>query len=226
MKDVPYSNCVGSLMYAMVSTRPDLAYGVGLMSRFMSKPSPNHWQAAKWLFRYLKGTTGLKLVYSQSATKCPKVVGYCDSDYATDLDKRRSIAGYVFTFGGNTVSWKSGLQHVVALSTTKAKYIYFIEAIKEGLWLKVFVSELGFNQVTIEIHCDSQSAIQLSKNSVFHERMKHIDVKLHFVRDVIASNQVEVQKIATEVNPADMLTKVIPLGKFENALNLLKVLEK
>ena len=226
MKDVPYSNCVGSLMYAMVSTRPDLAYGVGLVSRFMSKPSRDHWQAAKWLLRYLKGTSEMKLVYSQNATRGPKVVGYCDSDYAADLDKRRSISGYVFTFGGNTVSWKSSLQHVVALSTTEAEYISLTEAIKEGLWLKGFVTELGFNQEKVEIHCDSQSAIHLSKNSVFHERTKHIDVKLHFVRDVIASNQVEVKKISTDVNPADMLTKVIPVSKFEEALNLLNLLDE
>ena len=142
MKVVPYSNCVGSLMYAMVSTRPDLAYGMGLVSRFISKPSRNHLQAARWLLRYLKGTSGLKFVYSQSATKGPKIVGYYDSDYAVDLDKRRSISSYVFTFGGNTMSWKSSLQHVVALSTTEAEYISLIEVIKEGLWLNI--SEVGF----------------------------------------------------------------------------------
>ena len=131
------------------------------------------------------------------------------------------MSGYVFTFGENTISWKSSLQHVVALSSTEAEYAALTEAIKEGLWLRGFVSELGFEPKTVEINCDSQSAIHLSKNSVFHERTKHIDVKLHFVRDVIFDNLVEVRKILTNLNPADMLTKVIPVGKFEAALDLL-----
>ena len=110
-----------------------MAYGVGLVSHYMSRPSRNHWQAAKWLLRYLKGTSNLKLVYAKRFEKEPEVIGYCDSDYAGDLDKRRSISGYIFTFGGNTVSWKSSLQHVVSLSTTEAEYISLTEAIKEGL---------------------------------------------------------------------------------------------
>lgn len=120
MKNVPYSNATGSIMYSMVSTRPDIAYGLGLVSRFMSKPSREHWQAVKWLLRYLKGSAKLKLMYSGNEQSTCDVVGYCDSDYAADLDKRRSLSGYVFTVGRNVVSWKSSLQHVVALSTTEA----------------------------------------------------------------------------------------------------------
>ncbi|XP_073152137.1 secreted RxLR effector protein 161-like [Henckelia pumila] len=107
MKNIPYSNAVGSIMYMIVSTRPDISYALGLVSRFMSKPSREHWQAVRWLLRYLKGTTKLKLKYSKSNTNMCEVIGYCDSDYASDLDKRRSISGYVFTVGGNVVSWKS-----------------------------------------------------------------------------------------------------------------------
>lgn len=94
MRDTPYSNAVGSIMYSMVSTRPDIAYGLGLVSRFMSKPGREHWNAVKWLLRYLKGTSNLKLVYSGASKSNCEVIGYCDSDYAADLDKRRSISGY------------------------------------------------------------------------------------------------------------------------------------
>ena len=223
MEKIPYSNCVGSLMYGMISTRPDIAYGVSLVSRFMSKPGKTHWEAAKWLVRYIKGASDLSLVYTSNQSSHCKVQGYCDSDYAGDLDKRRSLSGYVFTVGENTVSWKASLQHVVALSTTEAEYISLTEAVKEGLWLKGFMSELGYDQDCAEIYCDSQSAIHLSKNTMYHERTKHIDVRLHFIRDIIAEGVIKVKKICTDVNPADILTKVVPIDKFRNALDLLKL---
>ena len=131
----------------------------------------------------------------------------------------------MFTIGGNTVSWKTNLQHVVALSTTEAEYIALTEAIKEALWLKGFTRELGLSDGDVAVYCDSQSAIHLSKNSVFHERTKHIDVRLHFIKDVISDKLVEVKKIATEVNPADVFTKVVPANKFEEALNLLRLIK-
>ncbi|XP_073152743.1 secreted RxLR effector protein 161-like [Henckelia pumila] len=195
MKSVPYSNAVGSIMYSMVSTRPDIAYGLGLISRFMSNPSEEHWRAVKWLLRYLKETTRLNLIYSGIKQSTCGVIGYCDSDYAADLDKRRSLTGYIFTVGGNVVSWKSSLQHVVALSTTEAEYISLTEAVKEALWIKGFVTEMGQEQHSTTIFSDSQSAIHLSKNTMFHERTKHIDVRLHFVRDIISRKLIQVKKI-------------------------------
>ena len=98
------------------------------------------------------------------------------------------------------------------------------EAIKEALWLQGITKELGIHDYAVKVYCDSQSAIHLSKNTMFHERTKHIDVRLHFVRDIISQEIVKVEKISTLINLADMLTKVIPVGKFEEALNLLKVL--
>jgi len=129
----PYSSVVGSVMYAMIGNRPDVAYALGLVSRFMSNPGHMHWESVKWLLRYLKRSMDLKLVYTKG--KDMKIHGFCDSDYAADLDKRRSISGYVFTVGGNTVSWKSSLQHVVALSTTEAEFMALTEAVKEAIWI-------------------------------------------------------------------------------------------
>ncbi|CAA7059281.1 unnamed protein product [Microthlaspi erraticum] len=164
-------------MYAMVSTRPDLAHAIGLVSRFMS-----------------------------------------------DLDRKRSISGYIFTVGGNTVSWKSCLQSVVALSTTEAEYIAFSEAVKEGIWICGLLEDMGLKPEKATVWCDSQSAICLSKNNAFHERTKHVATKYHFIRDIIEEGEVEVLKIHTSVNPADMLTKGIPVYKFEAALEFLKLL--
>ena len=104
------------------------------------------------------------------------MVELSDSDFGGDLDKRRSTTGYVFKVGGNTVSWKSGLQQVVALSTTEAEYISLVEAIKEGLWLRGLTEELGYQQEEVSVGCDSQSAICLAKNNVFHDRTKHFVV--------------------------------------------------
>ena len=136
MDDVLYANAVGSLMYAMVRSIPELAFVVGLVSRFKSKPSREHWGAVMWLLRYLHGTTEVCLNFSKSGHF--EIEGFSDLDYSTDLDKRISVTGYVFQVGGNTVSWRSSLQHVVALSTTEAEYIALSEATKEGLWLREF----------------------------------------------------------------------------------------
>ncbi|KAG7591060.1 Zinc finger CCHC-type superfamily [Arabidopsis thaliana x Arabidopsis arenosa] len=221
MKSVPYSSAVGSIMYAMIGTRPDLAYPVGIISRFMSQPIKDHWLGVKWVLRYIKGTLKTRLCYKKSSNF--RIVGYCDADHAADLDKRRSITGLVFTLGGNTISWKSGLQRVVALSTTESEYMSLTEAVKEAVWLKGLLKDFGYDQNAVEIFCDSQSAIALSKNNVHHERTKHIDVKFHYIREIIADGTVEVLKISTEKNPADIFTKVLTVSKFQAALNLLRV---
>jgi len=109
------------------------------------------------------------------------------------------------------------------LSSTEAEYMALTDGAKEAIWLKGHVSELGFVQKTVNIHCDSQSAIALAKNAVYHERTKHIDVKYHFIRDLVNNGEVQVLKIDTEDNPADIFTKVLPVSKFQDALELLRV---
>ncbi|WZY93507.1 hypothetical protein YC2023_065836 [Brassica napus] len=150
MDDVLYANAVGSLMYAMVRSIPELAFVVGLVSRFKSKPSREHWGAVMWLLRYLHGATEVCLNFSKSGHF--EIEGFSDLDYSTDLDKRISVTGYVFQVGGNTVSWRSSLQHVVALSTTEAEYIALSEATKEGLCIQGwFVFEVELQLVLTEL---------------------------------------------------------------------------
>ncbi|KAH7550154.1 hypothetical protein JRO89_XS13G0144400 [Xanthoceras sorbifolium] len=188
MSHVPYSSAVGSLMYAMVCTRPDIAHAVSVVSRYMSNPGKEHWQAVKWIMRYLRGTTDSCLEFGRSKGH---LVGYVDSDYAGDLDRRRSITGYVFTLGDTAISWKATLQSTVALSTTEAEYMAVVEAIKEAIWMRGLFGELSLDHKVIVVHCDSQSAIHLTKDQMFHERTKHIDVKYHFVRDIISQDVVK-----------------------------------
>ena len=172
--------------------------------------------------KYLKGSSTVGLVYGAN-TKTVDIEGFVDSDYAGDLDSRRSQTGYVFQLRGCTISWKANLQSTVALSTTEAEYMACTEAVKEAIWLKGIAREMGIDQKSVTLHCDSQSALHLSKNQVFHERTKHIDVRLHFIRDIISEGKVEMAKICTEENPADMLTKVLPTSKFRHCLFLLQV---
>ena len=217
MSRVPYSSAVGSLMYAMVCSRPDLAYAVSVVSRYMANPGKEHWKAVQWILRYLCGSTDVCLQFGKSRDG---VVGYVDSDYAGDLDKRRSLSGYIFCVGGCAISWKAMLQATVALSTTEAEYMAITEACKEAIWMKGLFGELSEDLQISTIFCDSQSAIFLTKDQMFHERTKHIDVRYHFVRDVIARGDVVVSKVSTHNNPADMMTKSLPITKFEHCLNL------
>jgi ATP-binding cassette subfamily B (MDR/TAP) protein 1 len=135
MATVPYSSTVGSLMYVMVCTRPDIAHAVGVVSRYMENPSTAHWEAVKWLLRYLKGTSNMALCFKKGSAG---LEGFVDADLGGDLDNRKSTSGYVFTWGGTAVSWMSKLQKCVALSTTEAEYVAILEAGKEMVCCLIF----------------------------------------------------------------------------------------
>uniref|UniRef100_A0A2N9HLM6 Integrase catalytic domain-containing protein n=1 Tax=Fagus sylvatica TaxID=28930 RepID=A0A2N9HLM6_FAGSY len=212
MASIPYSSAVGSLMYAMVCTRPDIAHAVGVVSRFMVNPGKEHWEAVKWIFRYLRGSSKSCLSFGSSK---PVLEGYTDADMAGDLDGRKSTSGFLFTFAGGAVSWQSKLQKCVALSTTEAEYIAATEAGKEMLWMKRFLQDLGLKQDEYVVHCDSQSALDLSKNSMYHSRTKHIDVRYHWLRLIVDQQLMQLRKIHTDKNLANMLTKVVPKEKLE-----------
>ena len=134
---------------------------------------------------------------------------------AGDVDSRKSVSGFMMTFAGGAVSWQSKLQKCVALSTTEAEYIAITEGCKEALWIKKFLEELGMQQEKCTIYCDSQSAIHLSKNSTFHSKSKHIDVRYHWIRDVLEAKELYLEKIHTSENGSDMFTKALCKEKLE-----------
>jgi ATP-binding cassette subfamily B (MDR/TAP) protein 1 len=152
MSRVLYASAVGSLMFAMICTKPDIAQAVGVASRYMANPGREHWNTIKRILRYIKGTSDVALCYEGSEFT---VRGYVDSDFASDLEKRKSITGYVFIITGGAVSWVSKLQTVVALSTTEAEYMAATQACKEAMWMKKLIEELRHKQENILLYCDS-----------------------------------------------------------------------
>ncbi|XP_031270602.1 secreted RxLR effector protein 161-like [Pistacia vera] len=217
-----YANVVGSLMYAMISTRPDLAFAISMLSRYMSNPGMEHWTALKWMLKYINSTVCVGLEYCKRNTAFD-LVGFVDADFAGDKDTRKSTTAYFFTLGGNFISWKLQLQPIVALSTTESEYIAVTDVVKEALWLKGILTEANLISGKVTVYSDSQSAIHLSRNPVYHERTKHVDVHYHFVRDQVTNGIIELKKVPTEENPIDMGTKIITPAKFKHCLNLLHV---
>ncbi|KAM2435143.1 hypothetical protein PS1_025135 [Malus domestica] len=142
MKNVPYANVVGYLMYAMVCTRLDIAQAISVVAKYMANPRKQHWDAVKWILRYLKGYWRQRIMFERQKESA-WVLGYVDSDYAGDLDKRMSTFGYVFTCARGPINWRALLQPITALSTTKAEYIALAEVEKEVFWLSGLVSQMG-----------------------------------------------------------------------------------
>ncbi|GJZ73096.1 retrovirus-related pol polyprotein from transposon TNT 1-94 [Tanacetum coccineum] len=191
MSKVPYANAVRSLMYLMVCTRPDTAYAVSIVSRYLANPGKNHWEAVKWILKYLRGTANVGLVYGTNHSNHVDVTGFVDSDYAKDPNKGSSITAYAF--------------------------------LVQGCVLRGLLEELGVELNSVAVNCDNQGAIHLSQNHVFHKRTKHINVRYHFIREVLEAKTVEVLKVGTEHNAADALTKVVPGHKLQHCLELLSV---
>jgi hypothetical protein len=205
-----YRGIVGSLRY-LVHTRPDIAFAVGYVSRFMEAPTSEHLAAVKRILRYIAGTINFGVQYRRVEAEA-RLLGYSDADMGGDVDTRKSTTGVLYFFGSCAVSWQSQKQKVVALSSCEAEYIAGSTATCQGLWLSQLLAELkSEKRKSFKLKMDSQSAIALSKNPVFHERSKHIDVRFHFIRDCLENGLLDVEHVRTEEQLADILTK--PLGR-------------
>ena len=204
-----YRQLIGSLMYLSVTTRADIAQPVGALARFVAGPTEVHQRAAKNVLRYLAGTRNLGISFGGGSG----LVAYCDSDYAGDIDTRRSTTGYAFMLNGGAISWSSRRQQTVAASTTEAEYMAAADAVKEALWLSKLGADLQLDFGTIKILADNQSAIKLLKNPISSLRSKHIDVIYHFARERVARGDVAFEYVRTELNVADTLTKTVPEAK-------------
>ena len=214
-----YRSLIGSLIYLMVCTRPDICYIVSKLSCFLEKPTENNWLMAKNILRYLKYTKDYKLTFSKNECIADRTLrGYCDASWASGSDDRRSVTGYCFVVnpGGCTISWKSRKQPTVALSTTEAEYMALTEATKEALYLRSLLSDIDeqYNMSRpVVLYEDNQGAMALVKNPVFHNRTKHIDVRFHFIREHFTSGHIDLEYVCTENMVADCLTKLVTKAK-------------
>ncbi|XP_059645285.1 secreted RxLR effector protein 161-like [Cornus florida] len=174
MRRIPYASVVGSLMYAMVCTRPDICYFVGIVSRYQSNPGIDHWSAMKNILKYLRRTKSLMLVYGGDDLV---PIGYTDSDFQSDPDAKRSTSRYVFKLNGGAVSWKSVKLGCTADSTMEADYIAASEVAKEAIWLRNFLIELEVVEHIdrpMMLHCNNSAAIAQTKDPKFHKGIRHI----------------------------------------------------
>jgi hypothetical protein len=184
---LPYSELVGSLLYLAVCTRPDIAQAVGAVARYLSKPTVSHWNAVHMILRYVKGTVKCGLMYGRGDLG---IIGYCDADYAGDIDTRRSTTGYAFVMNGGVVSWNSRFQATVAASTVEAEYMAAAAAVKEALWLRKLMQDLGCRVSCITIKDDDQGALKILKHPISSARSRHIDVLHHFAREGVQRGEV------------------------------------
>ena len=171
MSKVPYASAIESLIYTTVYTRQDIAYVVGVVSNYMSNPGKQHWEAVKWIMRYLRGTSYMSLCFTSVDLK---LQGYVDANLVSDVGSRKSITGFVYTLGGTVVCWTSRLQKIVALSITEVEYAAMTEARKKMVWLQGFLDELGKTNEKGVLHSESQNAIFLAKNPAYHSSAKRI----------------------------------------------------
>ncbi|KAL0386360.1 UNVERIFIED_CONTAM: Retrovirus-related Pol polyprotein from transposon TNT 1-94 [Sesamum latifolium] len=164
MKDIPYASAIGSLMYAQVCTRPDIAFAVGMLGRYQSNPGLDHWRAAKKVMRYLQWTKDYMLMYRR--TKNLEVVGYSDSDFVGCVDSRKSTSGYIFIIVSGAVSWRSAKQILIATSTMEAEFVSCFEATSHGVWLKSFISShriMDSISRPLRIYSDNSAAAFMAK---------------------------------------------------------------
>jgi len=199
-------------MYLMVGTRPDLAFAVGKLRRFVSGYGKEHWADVKRVLRYVKGDVHKGPVYNKSASGILK--GFSDADWAGDFETRRSTTGFMIILGAAAVSRASKLQNTMALSTIEAEYMAVCEASKEAVWLDTLIKRVTMlvtqsdNLVgLVNIKFDNSGCIDFAKNPVEHKRTKHIDIRYHFVRDAITTNKVILEHCQTDEMAADLMTK-------------------
>jgi hypothetical protein len=211
----PYREMVGSLMYLMVSTRPDISYAVGQLAMYMNCHGPEHHAAVLHLLRYVKGTSDLGITYGNNEDAV--LHGYSDSDWAANIDTRRSTTGYVFFLCGGPVSWRSKVQQTVALSSTEAEYMALTSSAQEAMSLRMLCKDFHVDvDDAVLLYEDNQGAIAMSINPVMHSTAKHISIKQHFIREKVQNGDVRLEYISTVDMIADALTKALSKVTFLN----------
>lgn len=209
---LPYRSLVGSLLYLAIGSRPDITYSMHQLSQFLNSYTRTHWQAAIRVVRYLKGTRDLKLYLGGNNFH---LVGFTDSDWANCGDTRRSVGGYAFSLGSGIISWQLRKQRTVAASSCEAEYIAAFEAAKESTWLRSLLQQLNIRLIEpTTIFCNNNATITLSDDPSFHDCVKHIDIRYHFLRERVHSGERQLARVSTKENLADVFTKALEKNRF------------
>lgn len=233
---------MGCLQYLACATRPDIAFAVGVVSRFVAHPTAVHLSALKHILRYLKGSADLGLKLDGSSVLDFNLRTFVDSDFAGDLDGRKSTYGFVTYLGDAPVSWKSKKQGMVTISTTEAEYVGLSESARTVVWLRRLLSELGFTPPDLPpdddsddvsaptascistagtsphppsvMFSDNNGAIEIAHGGGKAVRTRHVDTRFHHVKDLTARRVVQVLKVSTLSQTADVFTKCLPSEPF------------
>lgn len=205
----PYRELIGCLMYAATTSRPDLCATVSYFSQFQAGATDEHWAHLKRALRYVKSTLDLKLTYLKG-NKGTVLTGYADADWGSDIVDRKSISGHVFMVFGNTISWSTRKQTAVALSSMEAEYVALSSAAREAIWLRGLVTELGedVSKPTI-IYEDNQRCIITASSGKESHKLKHVDIRYHYLRDLIERGDIKLNYIGTKEQLADIMTKAL-----------------
>jgi hypothetical protein len=197
MKKIPYASAVGSLMYAQVCIRPDIAFVVGMLGRYQSNLGIDHWRVAKKAMRYLQGTKKYMLMYRR--TNNLEVIGYSDSDFVGCVDSRKSTSGYIFMMTCGAVSWMSAKKTLIATSTMEAKFVSCFEATLHGVWLKSFIYGLIIMDSIskpLRMYCDNSVVVFMANNNKSGSRNKHIDIKYLVIRERVKEKKVVIEHVS------------------------------
>jgi hypothetical protein len=207
-----FQSVIGSLLYLMLGTRPDIAYAVIKLAKFAANPSKEHLDKALYICRYLAGTQDYSLVYD--GTSDAGLIAFTDSDWASDPIDRKSITGFFFKLANGSINWASHTQKSVANSSTAAEYMALSDCCHQTMWIKSLLEEIGIPLKPIPICADNQGAIFIGSNPVAGKGTKHIEVRYHNVRECVEKKKVELLYIEGSENPADMFTKNLGHVKF------------
>lgn len=216
MKNIPYRQAIGSLLFLTMITRPDISFSVNVLSRYCENPGKEHWSGVKRIFRYLKGTTEYGITYGRNSEK---LIGFPDADWGSDIDERKSITGYIFTLYGGAITWCCKKQPTVALSTTEAEYMAVTACIQEHKWVKSFIDEIYPNLLSrSKLYCDNKGTLCILKNNAHSSRTKHIDIKYRYICECIEKEEFELDYLSTNEMVADILTKATSALKIQTHL--------
>ena len=212
-----YRSAIGNLLYLAICTRLDIIYPVSKAARKSKNPNMEDWHNVIKIFKYLKGTIN----YALNFTRDSNIQAFTDADYAGDLDTRRSTTGFLITIGNTPTSWCSKLQHCVSTSTAEAEYYSLSECCKQAMWYINLLKELKLNIYNIKINIDNKAAIYNAKNQSINPKTKHMDIRVHYIRELVKNKKIELNYIKSQHNLADSFTKYLnntSMDKFRNSI--------